>query len=269
MRTPKPNLQNLEVEALKGRDDAAAYAFLKDHIKNDSRISAQKLLSKYERRVSGSVHEMARLQKMWVLESRARERGARVIAGVDEAGRGPLAGPVVASAVILPEQPDLGLLSGLNDSKLMTAEKRESLFARIHEIALSAAVGFAQAREIDEINILEASRRAMERAIMKLNPQPDWLLLDAITIEGYPFDRQQPIIHGDALSLSIAAASVVAKVTRDRLMLELDDKFPGYGFAKHKGYGTAAHLAALRKLGPCPEHRGTFQPVQQLTLGDF
>jgi len=269
MRTPKTILSSLEDEALTGRDDAAAYAFLKDRLKNDPRVSAQKLLSKFERRASGAVHETARLQKMWVYESRARERGAQVIAGVDEAGRGPLAGPVVASAVILPEQPDLGILSGLNDSKLMTAEKREKLFTRIHEVAVSVGVGFSQAKEIDEINILEASRRAMERAVMKLNPHPDWLLLDAITIEGFQFEHQQPIIRGDSLSLSIAAASVVAKVTRDRLMLEMDEKYPGYGFTKHKGYGTAAHLAALKKLGPCPEHRGTFQPVQQLTLGDF
>jgi ribonuclease HII len=269
MRTHKTILPSIEAEANAGRDDTAAYAFLKDRLKNDPRMGAQKLLSKYERRASGAVHEIARLQKMWVYESQARERGARVLAGVDEAGRGPLAGPVVAAAVILPEQPDLGFLSGLNDSKLMTAEKRELLFSRIYEIAVSVGVGFAQAKEIDEINILQASRRAMERGVMKLTPQPDWLLLDAITIEGFPFDHQQPIIHGDALSLSIAAASVVAKVTRDHLMLELDEKYPGYGFAKHKGYGTAAHLSALRKLGPCPEHRGTFSPVQQLTLGGF
>lgn len=269
MRIPKPNLQNLEVEAKAGRDDATAFAFLKDRLKNDPRVSAKALLSKYERRSSGSVRETARLEKMMVPETAAYAQGAQVVAGVDEAGRGPLAGPVVAAAVILPEHPDLGLLCGLNDSKKMTPEKRELLFTRIHEVALSAAVGFASAKEIDEINILEASRRAMERAVMKLIPHPDWLLLDAITIEGFRFEHQQPIIHGDALSLSIAAASVVAKVTRDRLMLELDSKFPGYGFAQHKGYGTAAHLAALRSLGPCPEHRGTFEPVQQLTLGGF
>jgi ribonuclease HII len=269
MRTPKPNLKNLEAEARTGRDDAAAYAFLKEHLRNDPRVGARTLLSKFERRSSGTVHETARLQKMWVYESQARERGARVLAGVDEAGRGPLAGPVVAAAVILPEQLDWGFWSGLNDSKKMTADKREELFARIHEIAISVGVGFAQAKEIDEINILQASRRAMERAVMKLTPQPDWLLLDAITIEGFLFDHQQPIIHGDALSLSIAAASVVAKVTRDHLMLELDEKYPGYGFAQHKGYGTSAHLEALRRLGPCPEHRGTFSPVQQLTLGGF
>jgi ribonuclease HII len=200
---------------------------------------------------------------------RARARGAQIVAGVDEAGRGPLAGPVVAAAVILPEQPDLVLLSGLNDSKLLTAEKREALYTKVHEVALSVGVGYAQAKEIDEINILEASRRAMERAVMKLTPAPDYLLIDAITIEGIPFDRQQPIIRGDSLSLSIAAASVVAKVTRDRLMRELEVKYPGYGFAQHKGYGTASHLEALRKLGPCPEHRGSFEPVHQLTLGGF
>lgn len=269
MRPTRKNLKELEAEALRGRDEAAAFAFLKDRLRNDERISAKALLGRYERRAAGAVREMARLQKMLVPETRARSAGAQVIAGLDEAGRGPLAGPVVAAAVILPEHPDLGLLSGLNDSKQLTAERRESLFTRIHEGAVAVAVGFSQAKEIDEINILEASRRAMERAVMKLPAAPDHLLLDAITIEGFPFERQTPLVHGDALSLSIAAASVVAKVTRDRLMLELDAKYPGYGFAKHKGYGTAAHLEALRKLGPCPEHRGTFEPVQQLSLGGF
>jgi len=267
MRNPKPNLQNLENEARAFLDDAAAFAHLRDRLKNDPRVSARALLAKYERRASGSVRETARLQKMLVPETEARAGGAQVGAGLDEAGRGPLAGPVVASAVILPEQPDLSRLAGLNDSKQMTPEKREVLFARIHEVALSVGVGFSQAKEIDEINILEASRRAMERAVMKLTPAPDYLLLDAITIEGFRFDRQRPLVHGDALSLSIAAASVVAKVTRDRLLLEMDARYPGYGFAQHKGYGTVAHLEALRRLGPCPEHRGTFEPVQQLTLG--
>jgi len=262
-------LPKIEAEALQGRDAAEALTWLKGRLQGDHRVSAAKLLEKFTRRVVQETRETARLERMLVPEGNAYSRGAKVVAGVDEAGRGPLAGPVVAAAVVLPEHPDLRILSGLNDSKQMTHEKREELFGLIHQTALGVGVGFAQAGEIDRINIREASRRAMERAVMKLVPHPDWLLIDAMTIEGFAFERQQAIIHGDALSLSIAAGSVVAKVTRDRLMVEMDAKFPGYGFAKHKGYGTVEHLGALRRLGPCPEHRNSFEPVTQLKLGEF
>ncbi len=268
MSRRRPPLRTLEEEACRGRSDPEAFLYLKKALAGDSRAAAAVLLHKWERRVSRAVREEARLQKMLIPEREARSRGASRIAGVDEAGRGPLAGPVVAAAVVLPEHPDLGLLSGLNDSKQLTAEKRERLYVAIQQCALGVAVGYAQAREIDEINIREASRRAMERAVMKIAPQPDTLLLDAMTIEGFPLQRQRSLVHGDALSLSIAAASVIAKVTRDRLMEELDARYPGYGFAKHKGYGTEDHLRALKRLGPCPEHRGSFEPVRQLGL-DF
>jgi ribonuclease HII len=260
-------LRTLEDEARRGSSDPEVYVRLKRILAGDSRAGAAALLRKWESRVSRTVREEARLEKMLIPEREVRTRsGARQVAGVDEAGRGPLAGPVVAAAVVLPEHPDFGLFAGLNDSKQLTEEKREELYLAIQKGALGLGVGFASAREIDEINIREASRRAMERAVMKISPEPEYLLLDAMTIEGFPLERQKGLIHGDALSLSIAAASVIAKVTRDRLMVEIDARYPGYGFARHKGYGTALHLKALKSLGPCPEHRGSFEPVRQLGL---
>jgi len=261
-----PDIKGLEEEASRGRNALETHARLKRLLSGDPRASSAALLKKWENRAAREARETARLEQMLVPERKARSRGFARLAGVDEAGRGPLAGPVVAAAVILPEHPDLSLLQGLNDSKQMTRENRERLAAVIPRAAASSAVGFAGAREIDEINIREASRRAMERAVMGLTPAPDYLLLDAMTIEGFPIARQEGLVHGDALSLSIAAASVLAKVTRDRLMVEMDARYPGYGFAKHKGYGTEEHLKALKLLGPCPEHRGSFEPVQQMGL---
>lgn len=176
------------------------------------------------------------------------------ICGVDEAGRGPLAGPVTAGAVILPK--DCRILY-LNDSKKLSEKRREELFVQIKEQAVAWAVGVAGPERIDEINILQATYEAMRKAIGELKVQPDLLLNDAVKIPGLAIP-QVPIIKGDAKSVSIAAASILAKVTRDHMMAGYDELFPGYGFAKHKGYGTAAHIRAIEELGPCPIHRRTF-----------
>lgn len=176
------------------------------------------------------------------------------ICGIDEAGRGPLAGPVVAGAVILPK--DCQILY-LNDSKKVSEKKRELLFDEICEKAVSYGVGVVGPGRIDEINILQATYEAMREAVSQLDPVPEILLNDAVTIPGIDI-MQIPIVKGDAKSVSIAAASILAKVTRDRMMAEYDALYPEYGFAKHKGYGTAVHIQAIRDHGPCPIHRSTF-----------
>lgn len=173
---------------------------------------------------------------------------------MDEAGRGPLAGPVVAGAVILPK--DCRILY-INDSKKLSAKRRDELFDEICRQALAVGTGIVSPERIDEINILQATYEAMREAVRSLNPQPDLLLNDAVTIPDL-LVQQVPIIKGDAKSQSIAAASIIAKVTRDRLMEAYDAVYPMYGFAGHKGYGTAAHIAAIREYGPCPIHRRTF-----------
>ena len=196
--------------------------------------------------------ELARLEAM--KEYEYTYEACSCICGIDEAGRGPLAGPVVAAAVVLPK--DCRILH-LNDSKKVSEKRRELLFDEIREKARAYGVGMASPRRIDEINILQATYEAMRQAVEKLGVVPDLLLNDAVTIPGINI-MQIPIIKGDARSVSIAAASILAKVTRDRMMGEYDRLYPQYGFAKHKGYGTAAHIEALRTHGPCPVHRRTF-----------
>ncbi len=197
----------------------------------------------------------AERERMALMFSYEREHPeAELICGIDEVGRGPLAAPVVAGAVILPK--DCGLLY-LNDSKKLSEKKREELYTQIMENAVSVGLGFVSPERIDEVNILNATYEAMREAISKLSCVPQLLLNDAVTIPGVEIP-QLPIIKGDAKSASIATASIVAKVTRDRLMTEMDTVYPGYGFAAHKGYGTAAHIAALKELGPCPIHRRSF-----------
>ena len=176
------------------------------------------------------------------------------ICGIDEVGRGPLAGPVVAGAVILPKNCDILYI---NDSKQLSEKKREELYDIIMEKAVAAAVGYSSVERIDEINILQATYEAMRDAISKLSVSPDILLNDAVTIPQIEIP-QVPIIKGDAKSISIGAASIIAKVTRDRLMVEYDSIFPEYGFASNKGYGSAAHIEAIKRIGPCPIHRRTF-----------
>lgn len=192
------------------------------------------------------------------------KRGYYFIAGLDEAGRGCLAGPVVAAAVILPLEEDcLSIFVGVRDSKQLLPHARESLYQVIMQHAVAVAVGFGSVALIDERNILQATKYAMRAAIAQLSTAPQALLLDAIILSDISLP-QRSIIKGDASCLSIAAASIVAKVTRDRLMVQLHELYPAYGFAQHKGYGTEAHLAALHEHGACPIHRRSFAPVRDL-----
>ena len=207
---------------------------------------------KRRRREEKLQKEIARTEAMSVYEKKYGSYLA--ICGIDEVGRGPLAGPVVAGAVILPKNHQILYL---NDSKKLSEKKREELFAVIMKEAVATGIGMVSPAKIDEINILLATYEAMRLAIADLGTEPDLLLNDAVTIPGVPY-RQIPIIKGDAQSVSIAAASIIAKVTRDRLMVEYDKVIPGYEFAKNKGYGTKAHIAALKELGPSPIHRATF-----------
>lgn len=203
--------------------------------------------------------ETERLLRLQRYEREARQKGYKMIAGVDEAGRGCLAGPVVAAAVILP--PDWST-ADINDSKQLSASKRDSLFDIIQQHALNTAVGIVAENVIDEVNILQATYRAMEQAVTSLSIAPDYLLLDAVTLAHLPLP-QKGMPKGDQLSISIAAASIIAKVTRDRLMVDYDRLYPKYGFANHKGYGTKQHLEAIATHGPCPIHRKTFRGVKE------
>lgn len=219
---------------------------------NDERAGVQALMKKYKKKLDDWKKEEIRLENMLYYE---RMYGhLEYICGVDEAGRGPLAGPVVAGAVILPKECKIPYL---NDSKKLTAAKREKLYDEIMEKAIGVGIGMASPARIDEINILQATYEAMRQAISQLPIQPEVLLNDAVRIPDVKI-HQEPIIKGDAKSLSIAAASVIAKVTRDRLMEEYDKVMPEYGFSGHKGYGSAAHIAAIKKYGPSPIHRVTF-----------
>jgi ribonuclease HII len=196
------------------------------------------------------------------LEAELWGAGYRAIAGVDEVGRGPWAGPVIAAAVILPAEPDalVPLLGRVDDSKRLTACQRGRLFDPIQQFALATGVGRVEAGVIDRVGIAAATKQAMRQALAALAVQPDFVLLDFVTLPDLPLP-QRGVPHGDALSLSIAAASILAKVTRDRWMMEQEAVYPGYGFARHKGYGTAEHHAALLRLGICPLHRLSFAPV--------
>jgi ribonuclease HII len=197
---------------------------------------------------------ISRYDRMSAFEKEAAQQGYCCLAGIDEAGRGPLAGPVVAAACILdPSKP----IYGLNDSKKLSAAARESLYQKITEQAPAWGIGMSDPETIDRINILQATCLAMRQAVLGLCIHPDLLLVDAVKLSGVA-QPAWPIIHGDALSVSIAAASIIAKVTRDRLMAEFDQIYPEYGFCQHKGYGTQLHYQALLKYGPCPIHRQTF-----------
>lgn len=197
------------------------------------------------------------------IEHRFHKDGTDPVAGVDEAGRGPLAGPVVAAAVILPSG---SAIDGLNDSKKLTAKSRDRLY---HEITdhprIHWGVGIAEVDEIDRLNILRATHVAMERAVSELSVVPSMCLIDGLPVPCFPYPSHA-VVKGDSISLSIAAASIVAKVTRDRIMSRLDAEYPQYGFANHQGYGTRRHLAALERHGPCPHHRMSFRPVAQFQL---
>ena len=218
----------------------------------DERGGVQSLIVKAKKRIEDLEKEMIRTEEMKRYEKEYADCG--YICGIDEVGRGPLAGPVVACAVILPK--DCNILY-INDSKKLSEKKREELYDVIMKEALAVGIGYATHTRIDEINILQATYEAMREAISKLEVKPDILLNDAVTIPGVDV-RQIPIIKGDAKSMSIAAASIIAKVTRDRLMVEFDKAYPEYHFAENKGYGSAVHIAAIKEVGPSPIHRQSF-----------
>jgi ribonuclease HII len=225
----------------------------------DERQGIQKLYQTYTARLREAEAESKRLEVMCEYERQFILKGKKLIAGVDEVGRGPLAGPVVAAAVILP----VGyILTGINDSKKLSEKKREALYERITEDAVCCSVFLVQPEEIDEINIYQASKLAMTEAVCQLTVQPDQLLIDAMEVS-LPID-QLKIIKGDEKSISIAAASIVAKVTRDRYMKKLDQIYPQYGFKSNMGYGTKEHLEALKVFGATKIHRKTFSPVGEL-----
>ena len=238
-------------EELQAAKDDMLPVFMKEY-ESDERSGVQALVAKAHKRMEAIEHEIARTEQMKKYEKEYASYG--YICGIDEVGRGPLAGPVVAGAVILPK--DCKILY-LNDSKQLSAKKRDELYDVIMENAVAVGIGMASPRRIDEINILQATYEAMREAVSKLEPVPQILLNDAVTIPDVTIP-QVPIIKGDAKSISIAAASIVAKVTRDRMMVEYDKVMPEYGFASNKGYGAAAHIEALKKYGPSPIHRATF-----------
>ena len=213
----------------------------------------EKEQEKEAKRLAKEQEELRRLEGMREYE-KEYELTCDYVCGIDEAGRGPLAGPVVSAAVILPKGM---LIPYVNDSKKLTERRRELLYPEIMEKALAVGVGIVSPERIDEINILQATYEAMRQALSQLPVHPDVLLNDAVRIPGVDIP-QVPIVKGDAKSISIACASVIAKVTRDRMMVEYDQLYPEYGFAGHKGYGSAAHMEALRQIGPCPIHRKTF-----------
>lgn len=219
---------------------------------SDERSGVKQLVQRAQKRLDALEKERERLMAMHQYEEQYKD--CQAICGIDEAGRGPLAGPVVAGAVILPE--DVEILY-LNDSKKLSAARREELYEEIKEKAICYGVGIASPERIDQINILQATYEAMRDAIAALMPAPDLLLVDAVHIPEVE-TKQVGIIKGDAKSVSIAAASIIAKVTRDHMMMEMDALYPEYGFAGHKGYGAAKHIEAIKKYGPCPIHRRTF-----------
>lgn len=238
-------------EQLKNTTDSQLGRFIEAY-GSDDRGGVVKLVDSAKKRLDKYEKELIRTE---ALKKYEREYSAYAhICGIDEVGRGPLAGPVVACAVILPKDCDILYI---NDSKKLTAAKRDELYDVIMEKAVSVGIGMASHERIDEINILQATYEAMRQAIGKLDPAPDLTLNDAVTIPGVDI-KQVPIIKGDAKSISIGAASIVAKVTRDRMMVEYDNIYPGYGFASNKGYGSAEHIKALKEIGPSPIHRASF-----------
>lgn len=241
-----------EIKMLLQAADIETLRHLIPQFEADERAGVVKLVERAKKQVAAFEAEVLRTNAMKEYERKYEK--CRYICGIDEVGRGPLAGPVVAAAVVLPKDVDIYYL---NDSKQLSEKKREQLYDEIMEKAVSVGIGFADEKCIDEINILQADYVAMRIAISKLSVTPDILLNDAVEIPEVDIP-QVSIIKGDAKSVSIAAASIVAKVTRDRFMVEMDAKYPGYGFASNKGYGSAKHIEALKTIGPCEIHRRTF-----------
>lgn len=226
---------------------------------SDGRAGVQAAISKRKRELQKQVDEDLRLEKMLAYEKELYAQGIHLIAGVDEVGRGPLAGPVVAAAVILPENCKI---PGLNDSKKIQKSKHHAIYQAVLDQALSVGIGVKDNQVIDQVNIYEATKLAMQEAIQELEPRPQHLLIDAMKLD-LPIS-QTSIIKGDANSLSIAAASIVAKVTRDQMMAVYDQEYPGYDFAQNAGYGTSNHLEGLEKHGVTPIHRRSFEPVKSM-----
>ncbi len=220
---------------------------------DDDRQGVVKLVEQAGKKLSAYENELERLRVMRKYEDSHPD--LEYICGIDEVGRGPLAGPVYAAAVILPK--DAQILY-INDSKKLSEKRREELYSEIMDKAIAVGIGYSTHERIDEINILQATYEAMDKAVANLSVQPELLLVDAVHIPQLERFKQESIIKGDAKSVSIAAASIIAKVTRDHLMAEYDEKYPGYGFASNKGYGSQDHIEALKKLGPCPIHRRSF-----------
>ena len=232
--------------------DAQMLTFLFDYYANDTRAGVVSIIAKYKKQIEKLEAEKKRMEDMYIYERKYAD--FEFICGIDEVGRGPLAGPVVAGAVILPKDCDILYL---NDSKKLSEKMREQLYEEIMEKAVATGIGIVSPARIDEINILQATYEAMRIAVGKLQVQPTLLLNDAVTIPKLTM-KQVPIIKGDAKSASIAAASIIAKVTRDRLMVQYEDVLPGYGFAGNKGYGSAEHIKAIKEKGATPIHRQTF-----------
>lgn len=225
----------------------------------DSRTGVQAAIRKRRKAILAELAEEERLETLLNYEKSLYARGIELIAGVDEVGRGPLAGPVVAAAVILPK---LCKIKGLNDSKKIPKSKHEAIYNQVMKEAVAVGIGIKDNYVIDDVNIYEATKLAMIEAIEKLNPQPEHLLIDAMNLDS-PIE-QTSIIKGDANSLSIAAASIIAKVTRDKMMADYEQEFPGYAFAKNAGYGTKEHLSGIDKFGVTPIHRRSFEPIKSI-----
>lgn len=254
-------LEKQSIQAIKQAIEAGVSNQALDALRKDERKGVQTLIRRYDKEVARKKQLHADHERRLTYERAAYGKGAQLIAGVDEVGRGPLAGPVVASAVILPKDV---FLPGLRDSKQLSFTQREQFYHVIQDQALAIGIGVVEAARIDEINILNASIEAMKRAIDDLSESPDYLLVDAVSLH-YKNIAEDAIIKGDDHSVSIAAASVIAKVTRDRMMQSFHETYPYYGFAKNQGYGTKEHLEGLASHGPSPIHRFSFQPVKNAT----
>lgn len=231
-----------------------------EQFRDDSRAGVHKLIVKRKKQIQAELDEYRRLEQMLRYEKELYATGCQYIAGIDEVGRGPLAGPVVAAAVILPKNCKI---KGLNDSKKVPKKKHKEIYQEVLKQAISVGIGIKDNQVIDEVNIYEATKLAMLEAIHELEPQPQHLLIDAMKLD-LPIS-QTSIIKGDANSLSIAAASIVAKVTRDQMMAAYDQEYPGYDFAQNAGYGTTKHLEGLEKQGVSPIHRRSFEPIKSMT----
>ena len=231
-------------------------------LEQDGRVAVKKLLQAYHKRVEKAALERERFHKMLSYERQYYAEGAKLSAGVDEAGRGPLAGPLVIAAVVMPEE---FFISGLNDSKQISASKRDKLYDEILQKALSVSVNVVSISNIDELNIYRATQQGMAEVLLHLDKQPDVALIDAMPVEAGDI-KTVSLVHGDALSASIAAASIIAKVTRDRIMEKLDTLYPAYKFANNKGYGSKEHMQAIDMEGVTEWHRRSYEPVKSLNL---